>query len=306
MDLHTVTCSFFNTENAITAECDPLLLKQAVSLCEYYDNLLSKTAPGSDVWKINRSHGDPVEVSEHTAGILKLALEMYDVSEGLFNVAIGSVTALWNFNSGSKYIPTLDALDEALRIIDCRQIRLLGRSVYVPDRMQIDLGGIAKGYIADKIAESLSENGVKSALINLGGNIITIGHKPDGTPWKIGLQVPTTERKHRDKYWSVVECMNESVVTSGSYERGFHKDEQWYHHIIDPKTGMPSDNDVLSVTVCSSSSFLADALTTPLFLLGEREGMHLADRYGVDAAFYLRDNSVVINAGMEKRLMSSP
>jgi thiamine biosynthesis lipoprotein len=302
VDLHTVTGSFFNTENTITAACTPLLLDRAMSMCDYYDHLLSKTAPGSDVWRINQARGIPVEVSEHTINILKLALEMYDVSGGRFNIAIGSVMALWNFNSRNGDLPAPEALAATLGSMDCRQIRLSDRSVHVPDGMQIDLGGIAKGYVADRIAEDLRKNGVESALINLGGNIITIGQKPDGAPWRIGLQVPFTEQRYRDKFWSVIDCTNESIVTSGSYERGFYKDGRWYYHIIDPETGMPADNNVLSVTVCAPSSFLADALTTPLFLLGEFEGMNLADRYGVDAAYYLQDNRVIISAGMKTRL----
>ena len=302
MKLHTVTGSFFNTENTITAACDPSLLERVMLMCDYYDKLLSKTVPGSDVWRINQARGIPVEVSEHTINILKLALEMYDVSGGRFNIAIGSVVALWNLMKENEDLPTSQALAEALGKSDCRHIRVSGSFVHAPDGMQIDFGGIAKGYIADRIAEYLRKNGVASALINLGGNIITIGQKPDGEPWKIGLQVPFTDRSYRDSIWSFVYCTNESVVTIGSYERGFRKDGCWYHHIIDPETGMPSDNGVLSVTVCAPSSFLADALTTPLFLLGECEGMNLGDRYGVDVAYYLRDNRVIINAGMKKRL----
>ena len=300
--MHTVKGYFFNTENTITADCAPPLLEQSLAQCEHYNNLLSKSVPGSDVWRINHSRGKPVEISEHTAGILKLALEMYDVSGGRFNVAIGSVMALWDFTNGSGTLPAPEALAEAMDNMDCGQIMLSGCLVLVPDGMKIDLGGIAKGYIADRIAENLRNNGVKSALINLGGNIITIGQKPDGTPWKIGLQVPFIEQKYRDKFWSAIDCADESIVTSGYYERGFYKDNRWYHHIIDPVTGMPADNGVLSATVCAPSSFLADALATPLFLLGEREGMALADRYGVGAAFYLRDNRVIVNADMKKRL----
>ena len=302
MELHTVTGSFFNTENTITAACTPVLLDRALSLCDYFDRLLSKTVPGSDVWRINNARGCPVEVSEHTIRILTLALEMYDVSGGRFNIAIGSVMALWNFKSRNGDLPEPEALAAALRGIDCRQIRLSRRTVLVPDGMQLDLGGIAKGYVADRIAEDLRNNGVESALINLGGNIMTIGQKPDGAPWRIGLQVPFTEQRYRDKFWSVMDCTDESFVTSGSYERGFYKDGRWYFHIIDPETGMPVDNNVLAVTVCAPSSFLADALTTPLFILGEGEGMNLADRYGVDAAYYLQDNRVIISAGMMRRL----
>lgn len=303
MDLQTVTGHFFDTENTITAACGTSLLDRALALCGYYNNLLSKTVPGSDVWKISRAHGEPVEVSEHTARILKLALEMYDATGGLFNIAIGPVMALWHFTDGSRIIPAPSMLAEALSKLDCRGIKLSGRVVQIPDGMQIDLGGIAKGYIADRIAEELRYCGVESALINLGGNIVTIGHKPEGSPWKVGLQLPFPDRSLRDKYWSVMTCTNESVVTSGSYERGFMKDGQWYHHILDPRTGMPVNNGVLSVTVCAPTSLLADALTTPMFLLGETEGMKLARRYGVDAAYFLQDNRIVMSEGMNSRLM---
>ena len=302
MLLHTVTGSFFNTEVTITAACAPVLLEQALSMCDYYNGLLSKTIPGSDVWRINHANNISAAVSEHTINILRLAMEMYDASEGRFNIAIGSVMKLWDFNDGSGCLPSEKSLAEALGNIDCGLICLSGCSVRIPDGMQIDLGGIAKGYIADRVVEYLRENGVQSALVNLGGNIITIGQKPDGVPWKIGLQVPFTDRSYRDKYWSTVDCINESVVTSGSYERGFQKDNRWYHHIIDPDTGMPSDTNILSVTVCAPSSLLADALATSLFLLGEKKGMDLAKQYGVDVAYYLQDNCAITNIGMMKRL----
>jgi thiamine biosynthesis lipoprotein len=300
--LHTVTGSYFNTVVTITAACTPVLLEQALSMCDYYNVLLSKTIPGSDVWRINHACGVPIDVSEHTINIIKLAMEMHDASEGRFNIAIGSVMELWDFNDGNGCLPCEKSLGGALGNIDCGLICLSGCNVSIPDGMQIDLGGIAKGYIADRVVEYLRENGVQSALVNLGGNIATIGQKPDGAPCKIGLQVPFTDRSYRDKYWSTVDCINESVVTSGSYERGFQKDNRWYHHIIDPATGMPYDSDILSVTVCSPSSFLADALATALFLLGEKKGMELAKQYGVDVAYYLRGNRVITNSGMIKRL----
>lgn len=302
MDFNVVAGSYFNTDNTITAACKPSLLEQTMLMCDYYDRLLSKSVPDSDVWRINHAHGAPVEVSEHTIRILKLALEMHDVSGGRFNIAVGSVMKLWDFQKGNENLPDSNAVIEALSNMDCKQIILSGCSVEVPDGMQIDLGGIAKGYIADRIADELRENGVDCALLNFGGNILTIGQKPDGEAWKVGLQFPFTDRNCRDSFWSVVSCTNESVVTSGSYERGFYKDGHWYHHIIDPETGVPVDNGVLSVTCCAPTSFLADALTTPLFLLGEREGMTLADRYGVDVAYYLQDNRAIISAGMKKRL----
>jgi thiamine biosynthesis lipoprotein len=301
-ELNTVTGRFFDTDNTITAACGPALLERSLELCRYYNDLLSKTVPGSDVWRISHAHGDPVEVSDHTAAILKLALEMYEVSGGRFNIAIGPVVALWHFTDGSRIIPEREMLTKAMANTDCAAVRICGHTVEVPEGMQIDLGGIAKGYIADRIAEELRTNGVDSAIVNLGGNIITVGRKPDGSPSQLGLQIPSRDRSIRDKFWAVLDCTDESVVTSGSYERGFLKDGRWYHHILDPLTGMPAENDVLSVSVCASTSLLADALTTPMFLLGPDEGMKLACRYGVDAAYYLRNNSVVINEGMQTKI----
>ena len=300
--MNTVSGHFFNTENTIIAECDPRLSERALALCGYYHNLLSKTVPGSDVWNVNHSQGRPVEVSRHTAAIIKLALEMNEASGGKFDIAIGSVASLWRFTEGRETIPERETLTGAIAAMREGRVMLSGRVVRTPKDVSIDLGGIAKGYIADEIADHLRTNGVESALINLGGNILTIGRKPDGTPWKVGLQLPFIERGYRDKIWSFLDCTDESVVTSGSYERGLFIDDRWYHHILDPETGMPADNDVLSVTVCAQTSFLADALTTPLFLLGGRKGIELADRYGVAAAYYLRDNKVIMNTGMKKRL----
>lgn len=300
--LHTVTGHYFDTDNTITAACDPSLLDKSLALCRYYNDLLSKTVPGSDVWRISHAHGKPVDISPHTARILALAQEMFDASGGLFNIAVGPVMALWHFTDGSRIIPEPEALAAAVAKADCGHIRLSGCTVRVPDGVEIDLGGIAKGYIADRIAEALRLGGAESALVNLGGNVITVGRKPDGTPWQLGLQMPSPDRSIRDKFWSVLDCTDESVVTSGSYERGFFKDGRWYHHILNPKTGMPAENDVLSVTVCAPDSLLADALTTPMFLLGPEAGMALAGRYGVEAAYYLRDNRVIISEGMRARL----
>lgn len=301
-ELHTVTGHYFDTDNTITAACDPALLAHSMELCDYYNNLLSKTIPGSDVWRISHANGEPVEVSIHTIQILKMALEMFDASGGRFNIAIGPVMALWHFTDGSRVIPEPEAIAAAMKHLDCGNIRLSECTVQVPEGMQIDLGGIAKGYIADRLAEDLRKDGVDSAIVNLGGNVITIGCKPDGSPWQLGLQIPSPNRSIRDKFWAVLDCKDESVVTSGSYERGFYKDGRWYHHILDPKTGMPVENDVLSVAVCAPTSLLADALTTPLFLLGSKEGMTLAASYGVDVAYYLRDNRVVVSKGMYSKL----
>jgi len=300
--MNTVNGFYFNTDNTITADCASPVLERVLDICAYYENLLSKTIPGSDIWRINHSCGEPVEISPHTTRIISLALEMREASGGKFDIAIGSVTSLWRFTDGSNIIPDSQALTGAVAAAKNAVVELTGDTVRTQGGTELDVGGIAKGYIADAIADELRKSGVESALINLGGNIVTVGLKPDGTPWKIGLQVPFTDRTYRDKFWSAVYCTDGSVVTSGSYERGFRNGGNWYHHIIDTATGMPAVSDVLSVTICAASGFLADALSTPLFLLGEHEGLTLADRYGVDAAYYLKDNRIVLNKGMNARI----
>ena len=216
-------------------------------------------------------------------------------SGGLFNIAIGAAVRLWRFGltDAERRIPDPEALARAISLADCGRIRLDETGVTVPSGMEIDLGGIAKGYIADQLGNFLRKRGVKSALINLGGNILTIGGKPDGSDWSIGLQLPVLDRKRREEFWGVLPSRDNAVVTSGSYERGFLLNGIWYHHILDPRSGMPSGNGVLSVTVCAPTAFLADALSTPLFLLGPEKGVTLAEKYRVFAVYYMEDQRVL-------------
>lgn len=298
-EMNTVTCRYFNTYNTITAACGKDVLDEAVLLCGDFHEMLSKTNEGSDVWRINHAQGKTVCVSHHTAEILQMALSMHALSGGLYNIAIGGAVALWHFNDGQPCVPDQKELDAALERADVSRIRLQGCEVTVPDGMQIDLGGIAKGYIADMIGAFLREQGVESGVINLGGNVLTIGQREDGSPWQIGLQYPVKDRSKRMKYWAMLESSDDSIVTSGCYERGFERDGRWYHHILDPRTGHPVQNEVLSVTVQTKSSFLADALTTPLFILGEKAGMELAARCGAQVIYYLRGDEILYSRGMD-------
>ena len=297
-DMHTVSGQYFNTFNTITAACAKDVLEEALLLCGDFNDMLSKTIEGSDVWRINHAQGAPVCVSHHTAEIIEMALTMHRLSGGVYNIAVGGAVALWHFNDGQARVPDQAELDEALARADVGRIRLQGCEVTVPEGMQIDLGGIAKGYIADMIGAFLREQGVRSGVINLGGNVLTIGAREDGAPWQIGLQYPVKDRSKRMKYWAMLESRDDSIVTSGCYERGFERAGKWYHHILDPRTGQPVQNDVLSVTVQTRSSFLADALTTPLFILGEKAGMELAARCGAEVAYYLRGDEILYSRGM--------
>lgn len=300
---NTVTGQYFNTVNTISAECGRDILESTLVLCECFEGLLSKTREGSDVWRLNHAQGEWVLISAHTQRILSMALTMYETTNGAFNIAMGKAVNLWHFNDKKQRVPGREELRRALAGADCGRIEQKGDSARLPAGMEIDLGGIAKGYIADEIGAYLRECGVRRAVINLGGNILTIGSKADGTPWQIGLQYPVGDRAKREKYWGLLHSRDNSIVTSGCYERGFWRDGTWYHHILDPRSGMPVQNRVLSVTVRTKDSFLADAVTTPLLILGEREGMELAERYGVEVVYYLKNNEIVYTRGTELMLV---
>ena len=297
MPLNTVSGKYFDTFNTISSPSDQKILQEAMDHCRYYNDLLSKTVPGSDVWNCNHANGNPVEVSEHTARILSLALEMHRNSGGAFNIAIGEAIGMWHFTDGTAILPDPDRLAAAIAKADCSKIKLEGKTVTLPPDLQIDLGGIAKGYIADRIADELREAGVRHALLNFGGNVVTVGTRPDGNPWTIGLQTPGGERQKA--FWAFVPSADGTLVTSGVYERSFMKDGVLYHHILDPRTGWPVQNDILTVTAIAKDSLLADAITTALFVLGPDPGFQLASHYGVQCVYLRRGGKVSYTPGLD-------
>ena len=274
---------------------DDAVLDDALEACGRYERLLSRTVEGSDVWRINHAGGRPVKVSADTIAILEAAREVSRMSSGAFDVTIAPVSTLWDFTSGAAVLPDADALAQAAARVDWSQVRIDGDAVTLPEGMMIDLGGIAKGYIADAIKAYLADRGVKSAILSFGGNIVAIGVKPDGTPWKVGIQdidKPTGESM------LVAKNAGGSTVTSGIYERGFEADGVYYHHILDPKTGWPVQNELASVTIFSDSSMLGDALATAAFALGTEAGAALIEGIeGVEAVFIARDRTASYTSG---------
>jgi FAD:protein FMN transferase len=293
---------YFDTINTIRAWCSESVLVEAMAECRKYNDLLSKAVHGSDVWRVNHAEGTAVTVNEKTMAILRLAQEVNEASAGAFNIAVGPAVALWHFTDGSTIVPDAKALSDAAACADCTRMRLAGNSVRMPPEMQIDLGGIAKGYIADEIANFLRERGVKHAMLNFGGNVVTVGSKPDGSAWKVGLQNPLGKRG--EDFWAFVESQDSAVVTSGIYERGFAENGNWYHHILDPRTGWPVENNLLTVTACTKSSMLADALTTAMFVMGPVEGSQLAGTFGAHAVFLEKNNRVTYTKGLNVTFVS--
>ena len=219
--------------------------------------------------------------------LLKRGIEYSRETGGKFNIAIEPLTSLWNFSSATPKVPADNDIKEALGHLDYSKIVIEGNHVTLPDTSYgVDLGAIAKGYIADKVKEYLLGKGVKSALINLGGNVLLVGSKPDGSDFAVGLQDPLG---NRNEYKEVVKTSDLSVVTSGTYERNFTEGGKTYHHILDPSTGYPYENDLVAVTIISKTSVEGDALSTSCFALGLEDGMKFAESHGVHAVFVTKD-----------------
>ena len=276
---NTVNRLLFDTAVTLTAECERSVLLDAISLCEGYENLLSRTKKTSDVYKINNSDGF-VSVSEETALIIKTALKYCEQSEGLYDITITPVATLWNFNE--EILPEADKIGEAVKKVDYKKIQLEGNRVNA-NGAQIDLGSVAKGYIADKLREFFKNKGVKNAIINLGGNVYVLGDKYT----KVGIQKPfsggTVGR---------VEMKNLSAVTSGTYQRCFTKDGTLYHHILDPKTGYPKNTDLDSVTVIGESSMLCDIMSTVCLLSGGEKAQEFIKDEGLTAVLIFKNGQI--------------
>ncbi len=276
---------------------DSQVLKDALEECGRYEQILSRTVEGSDVWKINHAEGQPVAVSDDTITILRCAKKISDLTGGAFDLTIAPVSTIWDFTSGKAVLPDAGDIARAVELVDYTKITLDGNTVTLPAGMMIDLGGIAKGYIADQVKTYLEKRGVKHAILSFGGNVVAIGNKPDGTDWKVGIQ--DINGKTGD-YMMVSRNSGGSSVTSGIYERGFDLDGVRYHHLLSSETGWPVQNELASVTIFSESSMEGDALSTAAFVLGTEEGLELINSMeGIEAVFIARDRQVTYSAGAE-------
>ncbi len=266
------------------------IIDGAFLLCAGYEKLLSRTKEGSDIDRINSSGGRTVSCDSHTLEVIRRGILWGERSHGRFDITIGGVSELWDFHPEKPRLPEDAQIREALDHVDYRLIEIGDGGVRLKDpEAKLDLGGLAKGYIADRLGEYLRENGVTGAVVSLGGNVSVIGRKPGGGAFKVGVETPYSERTEVSK---ILELADETAVTSGVYERFFEADGKKYHHILDPETGYPAETDLISVTVTASegSSCDCDALSTICLILGEEEGKRfLAEQEGVEGVFIGED-----------------
>lgn len=276
----TVSVTLYGPADALDQGND--IVEECFAEIQKCERLFSATAESSDISRLNRAEGRRVEIDPRTSDLLKTGLAFGKLTGGALDITIRPVSRLWDFSGAAPRVPDAAALEQAVEAVDYTGLHVEEDSAWLDNpEAGVDLGGIAKGFIADRLAELLTGRGVDSALIDLGGNILALGEK-NGGEWKIGIKDP----RDPDKLAAILPLKNRSVVTSGVYERNFTADGVFYHHILDPKTGRPVCGGLASVTIVSEKSVDADALSTACFVLGTEKGLELIESLeGIEALF---------------------
>lgn len=323
-----ITCTGFAFDTIVSITIydkqKSYVLDECLALCDKYENLFSTTIEGSDIWNINHSNKRPTEVSYDTASLIQSALFYCAETKGLLDLTMLPISQEWHISEQMKlmsetpdymyYIPSFDRLCELLSHVNYQNVKIYdetGNEISITDKLSenvqyrvvlldeqsaIDLGFIAKGYIADTLKKYLLSEGVESGIVSLGGNILLIGSKPDNAPFHVGVQQPFGGA---NEIITTLEETDTSVVSSGCYERYFiygknEKDRTIYHHIFDTMTGCPVQNDLLGVTIISESSLQGDALSTYCYILGLDKGLaYIHSLDGVEAVFVTTDYDVI-------------
>lgn len=253
------------TANGVNAETAVAAAEEKIYELE---SSLDVTDTSSEIYAINSSGGEPVTVSGQTVDIVTKALEISELTGGLYNIAMYPIIREWGFTTGDYKIPGGDTISALLQKIDYSQISIKDNSIAVQDGMAIDVGGIAKGFCGDMIRDILTAEGITSAIIDLGGDVQVMGTKPGGSDWRVAIQNP-----FGSGYLGIMSVTDTTVMTSGSYERFFTGDDgKVYHHLMDPETGSPSESGLVSVTIVTREGYRGDALATALFIMGVDEG----------------------------------
>ncbi len=276
------------------------ILDEAFKRIDIIEKRMSVNISVSDVSNINQNAGiRPVKVNSDVYYVLEKSKQYAKISNGAFDPTIGLLVRLWGIGTKNEQIPDNLEIQKALKKIDYNKLKLQPNNyVYLSDKdMYVDLGGIAKGYAADEVSRCLKERGVEKAIINIGGNVYTLGSKNNDQKWRIGIQNPF---EPRGNYIGIIDVSNQSVVTSGEYERYFEEDGIRYHHILDSTTGYPVKNEIAGVSVISDSSIDADAMSTALFVLGVEKGLSVVENINnIDALFITKDNKIFLSSGIK-------
>jgi thiamine biosynthesis lipoprotein len=290
----TVTAYGENAQEAVDA---------ASAEIERLDALLSTGDENSEIAQINLNHGGTL--SADTSYLVESALDLYHSTDGAFDIAIYPIMQAWGFPTQEYAVPSEDVLESLFPLTDADNIVFdqdNSQLSFAVEGMEIDLGGIAKGYTSSRIMDIYREYGIVSGMVNLGGNVQVYSTKTDGSLWRIAVQSPDDS----DDYVGILEASDVAVITSGGYERYFEEDGQTYHHIIDPDTGYPADNGLVSVTIVSADGTLADALSTSLFIMGKERAEQYWRAHSDDFDMILMDEDGIlyVSEGIEENFTS--
>lgn len=290
----TATAFKLNTVVKVTIydSQDEKILQDALALCDKYEKIFSRTRTDSEIYLLNEGKLPQEDgyyiLSEECAELIGKGLYYSELSGGAFDITIEPLSSLWDFTSGEKQIPDPQTLVEAQKHVGYEKVELKGNKIrFQEDGMGLELGAIAKGYIADKIKEFLISEGIESAVIDLGGNVLCIGARPDGEAFRVGIQKPFADR---NETVATAGIRDRSVVSSGIYERYFEKDGKLYHHILNPKSGYPYENGLTAVTILSDESVDGDGLSTVCFALGLEKGLELINSLSDTQAVFITED----------------
>lgn len=300
-ELETISMGTIITQKIYGKNAQKAAIKAEEEIKEL-ESLMSFFLETSEVSKINKNAGlSEVQVSSDVLYVLNRAKYFSEISDGAFDITIGPVAKLWGIFTDKAKIPSKEEITYALKFTGYEDISInngLGSVMLKKAGESVDLGAIAKGYAADKVIDIYKQYNIESAFVNLGGNVMVLGTKPDGTPWRIGIQNPILER---GLCLGAVNAIGKTIVTSGDYVRYIEKDNKKYHHILDPRTGYPADSRLISTTIVSEKSIGADAISTAIFILGLDEGMKLINSMkDMEAIFITKNKEIHVTEGLKK------
>lgn len=280
-----------------------VVLKKLEDKINELDDMLSTGKETSEVSRLNR--GGEAVLSPTMANLVKRSLDIYKKTDGLFDITIYPLMELWGFPTKNYRVPSEKEIEEKLKLVGSDKIDFNEETRKISFKnkgMEIDFGGIGKGYITDELVKILTDEKVESAIINLGGNVFGFRKKPDGSLWNIAIRDPNEP----DKYMAAIRLEDSAVITSGGYERYFEENGVIYHHILDPRTGKPSESGLKSVSIISKDGTLADALSTSLFIMGEEKAIGYWKENGsnFDILLMTNDNRLLVSAGIKDKVIS--
>lgn len=278
-------------------------IQDAVHRLNEIDDKMSVFKDYSEISMINKNAGNTSKtVSSDVFNLIKSSLEYSNLLEGSFDITISPLVSLWGIGTKKEKIPRDEEIIKTKQLVNYKDVILdeKNKRIMLKNKNQsIDLGGIAKGYAADEVRNIFKKYNIKSALIDLGGNIFVLGKKENKKLWKVGIQDPF---KKRGVFLGVIKIQNKSIVTSGNYEKFFVHSGKRYHHIIDPRTGYPSESEIISATVISDKSIDGDGLSTGLYILGVEKAIEIVEENeGIDAIFITKDKKIYLTSGIKKK-----